>query len=433
MGREWIDHAIWWQIYPLGFTGVDIRGDRDGAVGDLRALIGWLDYAAELGVSGLLLGPIFTSATHGYDTIDHFHVDPRLGGDAAFDELVGACRDRGLHIILDGVFNHVSDQSELFARAQTDPDARGWFVEQDPAREGRSGGPAFRTFEGHTDLIALNHQNPAVIGHVSTVMMHWLGRGADGWRLDAAYLVPDHFWRSVLEPVRREFPDAYVFGEVIHGDYAAFVEASGVDSVTQYELWKATWSSLNDQNLFELSWAISRHDEFTRAFVPQTFVGNHDVTRLASVLTDDRDVAIAYALLFCLAGLPSVYYGDEQRFRGEKTERLGGDDAVRPAFPSSPDELAPYGWDTYRELQQLIGFRRRHPWLHRATTETVDVTNTTMRLISRSDDTEITLYLNVGDDPHGCGVAAAEVTLASDDVPRDDDLVLPPHSWAIIG
>ena len=88
----------------------------------------------------------------------------------------------------------------------------------------------------------------------------------------------------MLPRVRAAHPDAYVVGEVIHGDYAEIVAESGLDSVTQYELWKAIWSSLNDGNLFELAWALDRHDEMLASFVPLTFVGNHDVTRMASRL-----------------------------------------------------------------------------------------------------------------------------------------------------
>src|SRR6201999_4123777 len=93
-------------------------------------------------------------------------------------------------------------------------------------------------------------------------MNHCHYRGASGWRLDAAYAVPRPFWRNVLPQVRSRHPDAWIFGEVIHGDYVAFVHETGVDSVTQYELWKAIWSSLNSRNFFELAWALKRHNAF---------------------------------------------------------------------------------------------------------------------------------------------------------------------------
>ncbi len=156
---------------------------------------------------------------------------------------------------------------------------------------------------------------------------------------------------------------------MIHGDYPEFVAASGLDSVTQYELWKAIWSGLNDHNLFELGHALGRHNGFLETFAPLTFVGNHDVTRLASQLEDDRHLAHALAVLLTVGGTPAIYYGDEQAFRGIKEERAGGDDEIRPGFPGAPDELAPTGWPVYRLHQDLIGLRRRHPWLYRAQTE----------------------------------------------------------------
>lgn len=117
--------------------------------------------------------------------------------------------------------------------------------------------------------------------------------------------------------MRDQVPHAWFVGEMIHGDYPGYVNASGIDSVTQYELWKAIWSSLNDENLFELGHAVDRNNDMLETFVPATFVGNHDVTRIASVLSDERKIPITVALLFFLAGVPSVYYGDEQGFRGQ--------------------------------------------------------------------------------------------------------------------
>ncbi len=128
-------------------------------------------------------------------------------------------------------------------------------------------------------------------------------------------------------------------GEVIHGDYAGFVAASGLDAVTQYELWKAIWSALNDRNLYELAHALERHDGFLDRFVPLTFLGNHDVTRIASRLADPRHLGAALAVLLTCGGTPAIYAGDEQGFRGVKEEREGGDDAVRPEFPATPAGL----------------------------------------------------------------------------------------------
>jgi cyclomaltodextrinase len=365
---EWVRHAVWWQVYPLGFTGAypDRGDDTPHRLGRLRS---WLDYAVELGASGLALGPIFASETHGYDTVDHLRIDPRLGDDGDFDALIAAAHDRGLRVLLDGVFNHVGRAHPAFRAALRDgPGAptASWFTRA---------GDDYATFEGHPGLVALNHAEPAVAAMVTDVLRHWLDRGADGWRLDAAYAVPAGFWAAVLPRVRETHPEAYFVAEVIHGDYPEFVTASTVDSVTQYELWKAIWSALNSANLFELSWALERHNGFLDTFAPLTFVGNHDVTRIASQLADERDLPLALAVLFTAGGTPCVYAGDEQAFRGVKEDRASGDDAVRPAFPDKPADLVPYGWPTYRVHQELIGLRRRHAWLHRARIANVRLTN----------------------------------------------------------
>ncbi|KIQ17616.1 alpha-amylase family protein [Rhodococcus sp. MEB064] len=416
--QNWVEHVIWWQIYPLGFVGaetdaVDERKHR------LEHVTDWLDYVLELGCNGLALGPVFASQTHGYDTIDHFSIDRRLGSETDMDALVTAAHDKGVRVLFDGVFNHVGRGHERFVAAEKDgPDSESgrWFTWSD-------GRP--RAFEGHDLLVELNHANPAVQDYVVDVMNHWLARGIDGWRLDAAYAVSPDFWAAVLPRVREAHPDAWIVGEMIHGDYADYVRRSGLDSITQYELWKATWSAIKDANFFELAHALGRHDELLPTFVPATFVGNHDVTRIASTLDDDRDVDIATALLFFVAGTPSVYYGDEQGFRGVKEERVGGDDAIRPQFPATPDDLAPYGWPHYRVHQSLISMRRRFPWLHHAPVEVSTLTNTTMTLSATDGSTTLALTLNLGESP--IRRAKGDVVAAADGVHGD----LPPHSWAV--
>src|SRR4051812_40391528 len=365
---EWVQDAVWWHVYPLGFVGAEREASADGVVTSrLGRLTGWLDYAVELGANGLALGPVFASSTHGYDTVDHMRIDPRLGDDADFDALLAEASDRGLRILLDGVFNHVGRDHPAFrAVLEQGPGAptADWFRLRWP--HGPHGEPEYDTFEGHGQLVALDHSSPAVAHWVTEVMTHWLDRGADGWRLDAAYAVPASFWATVLPRVRAAHPDAYLVGEVLHGDYAEYVRESGLSAVTQYELWKAIWSALNDRNFFELSWALDRHNALLSSFVPLTFVGNHDVTRLASQLDDERHLPHALVVLLTAGGTPCIYSGDEQAFHGVKEERVGGDDAVRPAFPDRPADLAPFGWTTYRLHQDLIGLRRRHPWLSTA-------------------------------------------------------------------
>jgi cyclomaltodextrinase len=173
-----------------------------------------------------------------------------------------------------------------------------------------------------------------------------------------------------------------------------------MDSATQYELWKAIWSALNDGNFFELDHALARHNDFLDSFVPMTFLGNHDVTRLASRLADPQDIALALAVLMTVGGTPSIYAGDEQAFTGVKEDREHGDDAVRPPFPDRPAGLMPYGRPTYRLHQELIGVRRRHPWLHRARTRAIELTNQRHVYEASDGDHRLLVRLDLSTDPH---------------------------------
>lgn len=369
----WVEHSIWWHVYPLGFLGADTTGADRQAHRTLRDLIPWLDYLLDVGLNGLALGPIFASETHGYDTLDYFRIDERLGDEADFEALVRACQERGIRVMLDGVFNHVAPGYPGLERLRSDS-----------------------VFEGHEQLIELDHDKAEVRDLVTSVMTHWCERGVDAWRLDAAYRVPPQFWQGVLPRVRQAHPQVYVMGELLHGDYAQIVRAAGFDSCTQYELWKALWSSLDDGNFFELDWTLQRQAQMMATFVPWTFLGNHDVTRIASQLSTPDLLPAALVLLLTLPGTPAIYYGDEQAFRGVKYEREGGDDEIRPAFPGAPDELSDLGQPVLHLTQQLIGLRRRYPWLHAGQVSVTTLRNEQFAYRVQHEDELLVVAVNIG-------------------------------------
>ncbi len=435
---DWVEHAIWWQVYPLGFVGAE-QERASVPAGEVRHrlghLVAWLDYVVELGCSGLLLGPVFASTSHGYDTVDYHRIDPRLGDRADFEALLAAAKQRGLRVLLDGVFNHVGRDFPAFRRALTEgptaADAGLFRFRWDETNE--RGEPVHEVFEGHDALVTLDHESPEVVSLVVDVMCRWLDAGIDGWRLDAAYAVPPAFWREVIGQVRQRFPECYLLGEVLHGDYSQVVAETGFDAVTQYELWKAIWSSINDRNFHELAWALARHDEFLETFVPQTFVGNHDVTRIGSKITVPGHLPHAYVLLLTVGGTPSIYYGDEQAYAGVKEERIGGDDQVRPVMPATPDQLSTLGEPIHRLCRELISLRRRHPWLHRARTQVNLVTNETLTYVSSAGSSSVRVLLNLSDGPFVAGCDPADTCLAGRAEIDGWTASVPPAGWAVLG
>jgi cyclomaltodextrinase / maltogenic alpha-amylase / neopullulanase len=332
-----------------------------GAGGGLDTVTAWLDHVVDLGCGVILLSPIHASSTHGYDTIDPFRVDDRLGGDTAFDRFLEGAHARDLRVVLDGVFNHVG---------------RGF-----PRTELLSGG----SWEGHEELRELDHAKPEVLELAIEIARHWLGRGIDGWRIDVAYTIPRPFLRALTAAIHELNPEALVFGEMIHGDYAGFTADTGLHGVTQYEVFKAIWSSLNDGNCWELAHALTRHASVAAASTPVTFLGNHDVTRIRSNLRDERHLEHALAVLFTVAGIPCTYYGDEFGWTGIKEDRAGGDDAIRqPLVHGEVDE----------RFRRWIGFRRDHPELTDAPLEVLDKTNRT--LAYRTGDLTVSLDIDGG-------------------------------------
>jgi cyclomaltodextrinase len=430
---SWVTGRVWYHVHALGALGSPSTNDQPFAeepqAHRLRRLVDWVDHIASLGARGLLLTPVFASLTHGYDTVDPHRIDQRLGDADDLADLIDACHARDVRVLLDGVFNHVSRRFPAFEELQAhgrEAATAEWF-----RVDFNGSGPdgfSYDDFEGHGGLVALNHDADVVLDWAVDVACHWLDVGADGWRLDAAYAVPTAFWKRFSQRVLDRFPEAYLVGEVIHGDYPAFVEASGLHSATQYELHKATWSALNDRNFFELSAAFERHDRFSRRFVPFTFVGNHDVTRLLSRLDEPSHLGHALAVLCTVPGTPSIYYGDEFGFRGVKEEREGGDDAIRPPLPPSPEPADDQQAGVLRVHRQLLGLRAARPWLDTAEVEVIDLANEQLTYRVRGDGAPLRVVLNVGSDT--IDVSDAGHAIAGEGAATRATAVSP-HSWAV--
>ncbi len=333
----WADHAVFYQIYPLGFCGAPAQNDgaeahRIGKAAD------WIPHIKGLNCNAVYFGPVFESDAHGYDTRDYRKIDRRLGTNEDFAEVCRKMHEAGIKVVLDGVFNHVGRGfwafQDVLKNRESSP-YKDWFNINFGGNDGYNDGLWYEGWEGHFELVKLNLRNPAVVDYLLQSVGGWIDEfGIDGLRLDVAYLLDRDFLRKLRAFTSSRKQDFFLVGEVLGGDYRQTMNAEMCHSVTNYDCYKGLYSSLNSLNLFEILHSLLRQfgpDPW--ALFPGThpfsFVDNHDVTRAASILTNEKHLPLLYALLFAMPGIPCIYYGSEWGAKGRKED---GDAALRACF-----------------------------------------------------------------------------------------------------
>jgi glycosidase len=338
MSTDWINDAVFYHIYPLGLCGAPYHNDFTAAPDPrLEKVHGWIEHLRYLGVNALYLGPVFESSTHGYNTVDYYHVDRRLGTDETLARLVRELHHSGIRVILDGVFNHVGRDFWAFKDVQAHLEQsayRDWFAGLRFDRASPKGDPFwYEGWNGHYSLVKLNLQNAAVRAHLLGAVQSWIEQfDIDGLRLDAADVVDHDFLRELSTFSKSIKPDFWLMGEVVHGDYRQWAHPGELDAVTNYECYKGLHSSFNERNFFEIAYALNRQygeGGIYRSLPLYNFVDNHDVNRIASTLKDPQHLAALHLLLFTMPGVPSIYYGSDFGVPGVKDH---GDHHLRPAL-----------------------------------------------------------------------------------------------------
>jgi glycosidase len=409
----WWQDAFFYHIYPFGFCGVPAQNPAPGAPAagngaDHLSMIGdVLDEIAATGCNALYLGPVLESTSHGYDTADYYRVDRRLGDEAALRRLVDRVHAAGMRIILDGVFHHVGRDFWAFRTLKEEGESshyRSWFRDVDFGADNRFGdGFVYHAWEGHEELVALDLENPEVVDHILGAV-EWMMRelGIDGLRLDVAYLLEPSFMqalRSRTDSLSHELgreEGFWLMGEAIHGDYTELVAPDRLHSATNYECYKGLWSSHNDRNYFEIAHSLSRQfaaGGIYEGMVLYNFADNHDVDRVASVLSDGNHVFPLYALLMTMPGIPSVYYGSEY---GATGSRHGGSDReLRPAW-SEIDRSDTRIRDVLAELQAI---RARCETLRVGGYRQLYVDHTTLAFARTSETDTVVVVVNAAGKP----------------------------------
>ncbi len=393
---SWYQNAVFYHIYPLGLTGAPLQNAYGEPVRRLLALCPWVDHLAGLGFNALYIGPLFESVGHGYETTDYRRLDSRLGSNEDLKAFVSYCHGKGVRVILDAVFNHTGRDffafRDLLERREASP-YRDWYRNVNFLSDnGYHDGFSYETWGGYELLAKLNLQNPEVVRYHLDTVRFWVEQfDIDGLRLDAADVLDFGFMQALRQLADRIKPEFWLMGEVIHGEYARWVNDQTLHSVTNYRLHKALYSGHNERNYFEIAHTVEQLGSLCGKLY--SFADNHDVERIQTRLRCKADYLPVHVLLFTLPGIPSVYYGSEFAVEGRKERN--SDASLRPAL-----RLEDYRNEAHTALiGALAGARRREPALCVGSYEKLILTTAHFAFARRAGEREALVAVNNADTP----------------------------------
>ena len=429
----WAYESVFYQIYPLGFCGAPF--ENDGVqTHKIKKVEEWIPHMKKLGINAIYFSPVFESDTHGYNTRDYKKIDVRIGTNQDFKEVCQRLHENGIRVVLDGVFNHVGrgfyQFQDVLKNREVSPYLN-WFHINLGGNSNYNDGLWYEGWEGNYDLVKLNLQNGEVVHHILDAVQYWIDEfDIDGLRLDVAYCLDENFVRTLRSFTTEKKPDFFLLGEMLHGDYNRLMNDSMLHSVTNYECYKGLYSSFNSMNMFEINHSLLRQ------FGPEnwtlykekhllSFVDNHDVTRVASILSNEKHLPLIYAMCFGMPGIPCVYYGSEWGTRADKSQ---GDPALRPCF-EQPE------WNELSEfISKLAEAKKNSEALNYGSFRSVLLTNRQCIFERASGHERVMVAINADGAPFtahfdaGCGMATDLITGQPHDFGGGSEL--PPYSAA---
>jgi alpha-amylase len=426
--ERWWRNSVFYEIFVRSYC--DSNGD---GIGDFNGITSKLDYLQNLGIQGIWLMPINPSPSyHGYDVLDYYAVNPQYGTMEDFKNLLNQAHARNIHIIIDLVLNHTSNQHPFFVSANDSMQSpyRDWYLwaNSNPGSHWYAGtnGNYYAYFG--SDMPDLNYTNLDVTAEMYKVARYWLKDiGIDGFRIDAAkYLIEEdqklentestHNWyKNFYSMYKAENPDAYTVGEV-YGAGASIAKGytgDQMDEVFNFEMANGISGSALGGSNTGINSAITFATESMPGGEYATFLSNHDQNRIMSTLSGNMGKAkVAASLLLTLPGTPYIYYGEEVGMEGEKPDEdirlpMQWSEAANAGFTSgnpwrAPDKnyLQANVADEINDpdsllshYRKLILLRNQHPALHLGNIIPISTQNNSVYAGLRVSDQETILII----------------------------------------
>ncbi|MGL4366534.1 MAG: glycoside hydrolase family 13 protein [Cetobacterium sp.] len=383
---HWAKNTIWYQIFPERFCNgkpenspknVEPWGSKpkynNFMGGDLYGLYDKIDYLVELGITGIYLCPIFISSTnHKYDTIDYYKIDPHFGDEDIFKKIVERCHSKGVKVMLDAVFNHVSIEfpfwKDVIERESNSKYADWFVINKFPLYE-ENNKINYETFANVKEMPKLNLENLECREYFLKVACYWVEKfNIDAWRLDVCNEIDHKFWREFRERIKHIKKDFYILGEIWH-DALPWLMGDQFDAVMNYPLSDAIIKFLLSDKKLEVEKFIYDLNKILISYPKNTnevtfnLLDSHDTSRVLTSLKEDKDLLkIALLLLFFQSGSPCLYYGTEIGMSGEKNSFSENNRKCMVWEDDKQDR------NLFKFIQKLIGIRKNNKEF-----ETVDV------------------------------------------------------------
>ena len=360
-------------------------------------------------------------------------IDCRLGTNEDFKEVCEDLHKHNVKIVLDGVFNHVGRGFWAFKDVQEkkwDSPYKDWFHISFDGNSCYDDGFWYEGWEGHFELVKLNLQNPAVVDYLMECVKYWIDEfDIDGLRLDVAYSLDHNFMRRLRSYTQELKPDFALIGEVLFGDYNIIVNDEMLHSCTNYECYKGLYSSFNSMNMFEIAHSLHRQfgsDQWCiyRGKHLMTFVDNHDVTRLASILTNRNIFRWHTGCSWVCRESRACIMEVNGLSRGRK--QPDNDYALRPCFEEpKPNELTEF-------IKKLIRVRQESDALCNGAYKNVVIQNHQLVFERCSEKERVIVAINAADYPYTANAGELNGTaadlLTGETVTMNGQLELKPYS-----